>query len=132
MKGKIEYTPTDEPAAVEGEYVIYPYRPENGIVPDLIITTTEKDEQVRLWGYQGHNGVLVLVLHTVHYHPPDFPDSDCQKWSVFADDEFPPLSEAPETPDKVNQLAAKYSDAPVADKSLSEKNTILGSADEEQ
>lgn len=115
---KIEYEPLDEPDYVTGTTKLYLYD-EDRPVPDIIITTSEPDEDEKfdLWGYQGHNGMLVLCVRTAHRHPPDYADEECKKWSVFSEDGFPPLEEAPPTPEEVTELAVEHSDAPVADKS---------------
>ena len=115
---KIEYEPRDEPDFEEDDYRVHVYENPETVVPDIIIWTREGDERFQLWGFQGHNGLLVAVLQTIHRHPPDYDDdADCEKWSIYQDDPFPPLEDAPETPDDVIQIAHDVSDAPLADKS---------------
>lgn len=116
-EAKIEYEPHDEPDFEEDDYRVHVYPNDDTVVPDIIIWTREDDEKFRLWGYQGHNGLLVQVLQTVHRHAPDYADGDCEKWSIYQDDPFPPLEEAPATPQDVADIAIDVSDAPVADKS---------------
>jgi hypothetical protein len=114
-ESKIEYEPHDDTTFVRDDYHVHVYNEAHG-VPDLIIWRRDGDEQFRLWGFQAQTGILVHVLHTDHKHPPDYPDGDCQKWSVYTDDPFPDMSAAPATPDAVRDIALEITDAPLADK----------------
>lgn len=116
-KDKIEYTPKDDPTYKQDGYNVHVYPIDNEPVPDIIIWESNDDEKFHLWGYQGHEGLLVQVIQTEHNHPPDYPDEDCKKWSIYRDDPFPPLEEAPSTPEDVMDIAIDISDAPVTDKS---------------
>lgn len=113
---KIPYEPTADPAFVTDDgFEVYVYEAE-GVVPDVIIWRVEGDERADLWGFVGHQGLLVHTVRTIHRHPPAYAVPNCEKWSVQSDDGFPPLADAPETPDRVREIAMRVSDAPVADK----------------
>lgn len=119
-EGKIEYEPHADPTMERNGYLVYVYENDDSPVPDLIITRTEGDERFRLWGFQAHQGLLVLVNHTDHRHPPDYDDDvPCRKWTTFSDDGWPGLREGPGTPEDVSDIAIRVSDAPVIDRSKS-------------
>lgn len=112
---QIEYEPHGEPTAEVEDHEVYVYD-SGGIVPDVLITTVEGDEQFRLWGFQGEGPMLVLMIHTEHRHPPDYPDGTCQKWTVM-NDEWPNLADAEPAPQVVRDIAIEVSDAPLLDRS---------------
>ena len=121
---KIEYEPHDDPdydvETDDTTYHVHVYPNDQTIVPDVIVWTRTDDELFRLWGFQGHNGLLVLTLTTVHRHPPDYEDEPCEKWSLYQDDPFPPLEDAPAMPGNVSEIAVEAADAPLADKTQTE------------